>query len=273
MIRIFVLLLFVLLSTLPTHAQQDLGIPCADKAWYARNIWDMIFFDGQLFVGCGDTTGNAGPIDVWAYSQATGWRSEFRVDEEQIDKFLVLDGILTIPGDDSRESWEYGNYYQRINSTWVKTRNIPGGVHVYDIIEWEDLRIAGIGINPPSNYPVAISTDRGASWDVMVVPQDANPGNFSYDCNQWITMSAFRVYEFFTVGGNLYANTLPIRSYGCDHGEHASRDLGTIVRWNGDGFVIDDLDLFADLSTANRIVRRAGKKQPLRRRISASRRA
>ena len=33
------------------------------------------------------------------------------------------------------------------------------------------------------------------------------------------------------------------------------RSLGTITRWNGDGFVVDDLDLFPGLPTADRIVR------------------
>lgn len=248
-------LLISLLLLIPAYAQADLGVPCIDKTWYARNIWDMILFDGQLFIGCGDSTGNAGPVDVWAYSQEAGWRSEFVVDEEQIDKFLVLNGVLTIPGDDPLESWDYGNYYQRINGMWVKTRNIPGGVHVYDIIEWENRWIAGIGINPPSNYPIAISVDHGASWSVEVVPQGATAGNFDYDCSLWITMSAFRVYEFFTIGDNLYANTLPMYSFGCDDGEPARQNLGTLTRWAGDGFVVDDLDLFPGLSAADRIVR------------------
>ena len=99
--------LFVGSGTLPSVS---LGVPCADKVWYARNIWDMTFYDDRLFVGCGNSSNrgpapNAGPINVWTYRESSGWHSEFTVDEEHIDRFDILDNVLTIPGHDSRDSW------------------------------------------------------------------------------------------------------------------------------------------------------------------------
>ena len=235
----------------------SLGVPCADKTWYARNVWDMIYFNEHLFVGCGDTASNAGPINVWTFTAETGWKSEFTVDEEQIDRFTVLNGILTIPGEDSRDSWEFGNYYQRINGHWTKIRNIPGGVHVYDIQEWNDLWIATLGVALPG-LAIAVSRDAGESWQTMSVPWGASEYPLNINCrtwnNEWIVGRAMRAYDLFSIGDTLYANTDPINTFGCENGRNVFHTLGFIARFDGTGFVQADVDLFNGLP-GNRVVR------------------
>src|SRR5579871_5031174 len=86
----FVLLtVFLLMPSFNISSINSLGVPCLDKPWFARNIWDMIYFDNRVFVGCGNSSNdppapNAGPITVWTYQDGVGWQSEYKVDEEEI---------------------------------------------------------------------------------------------------------------------------------------------------------------------------------------------
>ncbi len=109
---------------------------------YARNIWDMYAFDNKIYFGGGNSSNadpapNAGPADLWSFNPATqSFIKEYTLAEEQIARFREFDGQLYIPGHDSRESWDFGNFYRLEAGTWKKYRTIPNGVHVYDIYKW-----------------------------------------------------------------------------------------------------------------------------------------
>ncbi|HUJ27211.1 MAG TPA: hypothetical protein VLW85_14400, partial [Myxococcales bacterium] len=88
----------------------DIGIPTKDR-WpsgndvYARNPWSLRAFDGKLFVASGNANNpgpapNQGPVDLWAWDKKE-WKSEYVVQDEQVDVMPVLDGQLYIPGVDS----------------------------------------------------------------------------------------------------------------------------------------------------------------------------
>ena len=54
----------------------------------ARSIRDMRFFDGAIYIGCGDYRLNAGPILVLSFTKGKNTinlRPEFVVDEEAIE--------------------------------------------------------------------------------------------------------------------------------------------------------------------------------------------
>ncbi len=158
---------------------------------YARNIWAMCAFNGEVMLGAGNSSDegpaqNAGPVPLVAFSPFHGhFRVMFTVDDEQIDVFRVLQGEAYIPGHDPRESWAFGNYYRLDEGgRWRKFRNIPSGVHTYDMTMSGGLLFAGLGT--PRGAAVAVSTNAGASWT-----------------NTRIANS--RIYAFLTVQSNVYA--------------------------------------------------------------------
>lgn len=201
---------------------------------YARNIWDLCVCDGELLIGAGnssnkDPSPNAGPVPLIAYSPSDGqFRTVFTVDDEQIDIFRVLDGKVYVPGHDPKESWEQGNFYRREESgVWRKHRNIPFGIHNYDMASCGGALFAGLGTQ--TGAAVSISRDSGRTWTNAPIPN-------------------FRVHAFLTVKQHLYAATVNFREaptsmrklleHGCETatdiyqydgtaGFRARKDLGT----------------------------------------------
>src|SRR5690349_13662163 len=89
-----------------TASVQNLGNPFKGyftRDIYARNVWDMQVWDGKIYLGYGDLWLNAGPIPVWSLDPATNtYSKEFTVNEEAIDHYEVVNGMLYIPGSDTR---------------------------------------------------------------------------------------------------------------------------------------------------------------------------
>lgn len=157
-----------------TVAITSLGGPWAtryadDALRYARNIWDMRLHNGRLYVGGGNSSNkgpavNAGPVPIMAYDfQRMTWVAEGRVDDEQIDRFVLLDGELAIPGHDPRQNWQWGNLYLRnAQGHWRKQRRIPDGVHTYDVVSHAGRWFAALGT--AKGGAIVESTNHGADW-------------------------------------------------------------------------------------------------------------
>jgi hypothetical protein len=159
---------------------------------YAQNIWDMQAFEGRLYFGMGNSN-NEGPApnakggQIWSYGpKGNQFRVEFEADEEQVDRFRILNGKLVVPGHDPTDSWEYGNWYRLEPGGWKKHRNIPGGIHCYDMIGFNVKMFAALGTKPHSEF-VVMSEDSGKTWK---------------GCG----ILGMRAYTLFTVGANLYVS-------------------------------------------------------------------
>ena len=139
--------------------------------FYSRNIWDMQLYQGKIYIGIGNSSTigpsvNAGPIPVYYFDPIAEeyGENEFIVDEEQIDIFKIIQGDLYIPGHDATESWDYGNFYNSSgDGNWTKTRNIPNGVHVYDMEYHDGKLFAALG-TAHNHPPLLVSDDMGATW-------------------------------------------------------------------------------------------------------------
>lgn len=157
----------------------------------------MILWDGCLHIGAGDYTSNAGPIGMWSYDPATEqWSLNGTVQDEAITRFTVIDGRLTSPGTDPMGSWDYGNYYVLSDGTWETIRSIPGGLHNFDIAEYEGKLFVGLGVEP-GRSPIACSEDGGATFVPVEMRKNgsavATEGEF------------IRVYDLFIHQNKLYA--------------------------------------------------------------------
>ena len=158
-----------------TDRLQNLGIPLIDRypdgritqSTYARNVWDMKYHDGKVFIGSGNSanTGpspNAGPAEVWEIDPATGAAQlSYKIGGEQADVFRVFsDGCLYVPDHDPPGTSSYNCYYKRDTSgNWSNGGWLTGEVHVYDMAEFDGKMFAcGSG-----NY-LWRSDDGGANW-------------------------------------------------------------------------------------------------------------
>ena len=158
-----------------TDRLQNLGIPLIGRypdgkitqSTYARNVWDMKYHDGKVFIGSGNSanTGpspNAGPAEVWEIDPATGAAQlSYKIDGEQADVFRVFsDGCLYVPDHDPPGTSSYNCYYKRNTSgKWSNGGWLTGEVHVYDMAEFDGKMFAcGSG-----NY-LWRSDDGGANW-------------------------------------------------------------------------------------------------------------
>ena len=166
---------------------------------YARNIWDMHAFGSKIYLGAGNSSNvgpapNSGRAVLWSYDIATqAFVKEFTVDEEQIHLIREFDNQLYIPGHDSRESWDLGNFYRLESSEWKKYRTIPDGIHVYDIYKWKNRLFAAIGPQG-STKAIQVSEDDGQTWKDAI-----NSGG--------------RIYNLFLMSNKLWTSGYSLMSY------------------------------------------------------------
>lgn len=184
----------------------NLGIPMGYR--YAPGAkatcpWDMIVWENRLYIGGGDYGDNAGPVDMWYYDlEQNTWGGDLRIDDEEVSRFRVLDGMLVTPGIDPMDSWELGNYYVLDGTQWIKKRNIPGGIHNFDMIAYDGMIFCSLGVLA-GGYPVACSTDGGETF--TSVPMYRNDVLLDTASSQIV-----RSYDLFLLNGTLYATLFTI---------------------------------------------------------------
>ena len=179
----------------------ELGIP--SKANYSGKdlglyISDMMLFNGKLYIGDGDYSENTGPVNVMVYDIASGkWESSGALPDEAVKRFVTVQDELVIPGTDPRDDWSYGGYYILRESGWETVRTIPGGIHNFDMAEYNGALFAALGVKA-GEYPLAVSKNDGKTFTQVVmekdgVPIDTTNGDF------------VRCYDFFILKNELYA--------------------------------------------------------------------
>jgi hypothetical protein len=210
-----------------TITPQFIGQPTV-KGPYARNVWAMKFHDGRLFVASGNSSNdppeaNSGPVAV-LYWDGFRFGGEVVLNEEQIERFILVDGKLIIPGHDTRDPSNKTSFYTRndVTNTWVQTETLvnlptPQGVvpvfHCYDIQKTGSLWWAGIGVNGslPGSSSLCYSANQGLTW-TLATPTNSN-----------------RTHELIQVGTSLYgAYTMPSSTTGRGFSMFRVTSSGTI---------------------------------------------
>ena len=105
---------------------------------YARNPWDLKAFDGQLFVGIGNSS-NGGPhikprrMPLISLNPLTAeWTEEYLTSDEQVDVFYVFGDELLVPGHDplGPDGWLYR---RKKGQGWHATASLKDVIHVYGL--------------------------------------------------------------------------------------------------------------------------------------------
>lgn len=189
----------------PTAYPQLVDLGVADysagaKGPFARNPWDMTYFQGRLYIGQGNSDnegspdGNAGPVKIVSLVPGTpgfryeGYGTASNLPEEQIDVIRVIDGSLFIPGHDPELDWTIRTFYKRTAASeiWEQSKSTNAtagsswGIHGYDITGFNGKLFA-------CGQSYAVSSDGGQTW--------------SY------AGSSARCTALITVGGKLYGAT------------------------------------------------------------------
>jgi len=159
---------------------------------YARNIWDMQLYKGKIYLGAGNSSNtgpaqNSGRVAIYSLQPDTGiFHDEYIAAEEQIDRFLVYDEILYVPGHDATQTWDFGNIYflDQASGQWVKRRTLPQALHVYDLLVQDGCIYAAGSV--PEFGAVFTSTDDGTTWSVQ-------------------QLGSARIHSLFSLEGTVYA--------------------------------------------------------------------
>ena len=206
----FFLILLLLFSSCSFHTVisdipfTELGIP--SESTYptgirARTPWDMIVWDGALYVGGGDFDANTGPLPIYRLDPSTNeWTVSDLLPEEEFNRFCVLGDELTVPGIDPKEGWELGNYYVLNDGVWEQKRVLPNGVHCFDMVEYDGRIYAGLGV-PDTESPIVVSEDGGETFVSVEMQKDGERVDTT-------GLDTVRVYDLFILGDRLYASFL-----------------------------------------------------------------
>lgn len=212
-----------------------LGNPVAGEDYSARHIWDLQVWRGRVYLGYGDWDTNLGPVRIWYYTPTAGvfvsetvYVSETRpaalLDEEAIDRYVVISDDLYIPGTDpiSTNSWNWGNFYRNKGTGgWVKHRTIPLGIHAFDLASYGGELFVAIG--PNGGAALLHSGDGGLHWSSAI--SDVEPTHYFN-----------RFYELYGLEGSLFAIKSPT----------ATHTKPTVYHYQGTEFVTTTVDLVPD---------------------------
>lgn len=170
----------------------------------ARSVWDMQTYNGKVYFGSGDYDKNQSPTYIGCYDPETDEAYIFqdKIDDEQVERFCIIDGKLVVPGiDPANNSVMHYFYLNEAENSFVNYyMNTNGRLHNFDMISYDGKIFLGGGTN--SNVyasAAAVSTDGGRNFSDVGVYYNGNIVN-GYTNGGW-----GRVYNYFVVGGELYA--------------------------------------------------------------------
>lgn len=162
----------------------------------ANYVWDVKIFDGKLYRGAGDYDKNSGDTPFITFDLETRrWTSVDTATDEAIHRFVEIDGNLYAPGIDSRDSggWNLGNYYVLEDGKWQKVRNVPNGLHCFDMLGFDGKMYMGVGTEVVKNT-VAVSSDNGENWNYLPL-YSANGAEFDTSPYEWSRTYAFAEFK------------------------------------------------------------------------------
>ena len=184
----------------PAASIVELGNIVADRyepGHISNCAWDLAVWDGVLFRCAGDYDDNTGLVPIWGFDLASqSWKLTGEAKEEAIHRFVKLGAVMATPGIDPLETWTWGNFYVWSNG-WHQYRNLPGGIHNFDIVEFEGKIFAGLGVDE-NKSPCVVSTDGGVSFQHIPLYRDGKVVDST-------GMTFIRIYEFIVYQNQLYA--------------------------------------------------------------------
>lgn len=172
--------------------------PWYDAGAVANCPWDLVVWDGILYRAAGDYDKNSGITPIWGYNIADKtWKLTGEAKDEALHRFIDICGILTSPGIDPRQDWRLGNFHILQDGAWRQVRNLPNGVHNFDMVGFDDKIFAGLGVEE-GNSPCVMSTNGGQTFDFVPLYKDGQKVDTK-------GKTYIRIYEYMVYQNQLYA--------------------------------------------------------------------
>ncbi len=207
----------------PVSAQtvSRIASPSANQpSVYARNSWDLQAWNGQLLIGSGDSSDNAGRTPIRVFDPASGALTHpFITDDEQVDEFSVVNGRLMVAGHDSVLP-SIGKIYARdeASGTWSAWSQMNDCAHIYSLASFGGAMFAS-GVDWSGRSNVWRSVDNAKTW----APVCGNSYTIQYPGGP-ITLRGARAWLLLPLRGELFA--LRLWSAGTPTNE-------CVWKWNG----------------------------------------
>ncbi len=164
----------------------------------ANHAWDVKIWGNMVYRGAGDYDKNAGTAPILAFNKETqSWVQMGITADQAVHRFVEIGGTLYTPGIDANGSWDSGNFYVLDGDKWTQVRNLPNGLHNFDMIEYDGKIFAGLGTEILGNT-VAVSQDKGKTFTFVPLYRDGavfDTAGYEYS----------RTYAFVEYNGDLYA--------------------------------------------------------------------
>ena len=131
-----------------------------------EGIWDMEIYADKLFLAACTAPVAIDGGEVLSYDYAANnFQWEYNVWEQGVIQLRKYNDKLYIPGVDSQGSWDWGNIYIYDGNEWVRKETVPHGLHVFDLIFFNDAMYVTTGTDL-NNYSGIVykSTDDGDSF-------------------------------------------------------------------------------------------------------------
>lgn len=182
----------------------DLGICSAEDEnldLNARNPWDMTLIEGNLYVAVGDYSLNPGQTSIWKYDTAESkWINSGNVAQEEIGRFVNLNGKNVAIGADPAGRPQYAENYVLSNGKWETFSKIEGALHTFDAEYFDGAIYFGVGYEN-NEYPVVKfvpETDEYVNIPLYKKGVDVVHSLQNVDYK--------RVYDLFNLNGRLYCS-------------------------------------------------------------------
>ena len=168
-------------SLQPDIAYDNLGMPLLDyypngqqEDIYARNVWDIAAYQGDIYIGSGDGNANKGPVPLMRYTPQGQWEEASVLPDQQIQRFRPMEDQLLIPGTDPTDDWSLGNYYTVKSDRTVSIhRVLPNGMHCNDMVEFDGRLFAALETEL-GNSPIVVSDDGGDTFTPLPLIKDGS---------------------------------------------------------------------------------------------------
>ena len=124
------------------------------------------------------------------------WEIDDILNDEQISRFITIDGKLYAPGIDPKSGWDMGTYYVSDGTAWTTHETLTNAAHNFDIIKHDGKLFAALGAKDGC-CPILVTTDEQTWTPVEMVKDGVAVDTTGY--------TFVRIYDFFTLDGELYA--------------------------------------------------------------------
>ena len=188
----------------PETVFTDLGIASVnnkDLSANARNPWDMVVIENNLYVATGDYASDSGTTSIWKYdNNAFKWVNSGDIEQEAIIRFLNLNGKNIAIGADPIGRPTHAENYILNGDKWETFSKIEGALHTFDAEYYDNAFYFGVGYEN-NEYPIVKFVPETNQY--INIPL-YKMGNDVIALLQGSNAEYKRVYDLFNVNGKLY---------------------------------------------------------------------